>query len=78
MFRYLFGFETYGTPLQTFNGRDALQDAMEEALDACQYLYQHMRENGKHWSLPLQTAIQLALLIISETCIRGCRDANQS
>ncbi len=32
------GIEKYGTPLQGFNGRDALADAYQEALDLCQYL----------------------------------------
>jgi hypothetical protein len=34
------GIATYGTPLHTHNGRDALQDAKEELLDAWQYLCQ--------------------------------------
>lgn len=34
----------YGTPLQPFNGRDALLDAYQEALDLCQYLKQAMIE----------------------------------
>lgn len=33
-----FGIKKYGTPLQGFNGRDALKDAYEEALDLCVYL----------------------------------------
>lgn len=32
------GRERYGVPLQPFNGRDALQDAYEEALDMAVYL----------------------------------------
>lgn len=36
--RNAFGIEKYGTPLQGFNGRDALKDAYEEALDLCVYL----------------------------------------
>lgn len=36
--RNKFGIEKYGTPLQAFNGRDALKDAYEEALDLCVYL----------------------------------------
>lgn len=32
------GTERYGTPLQTFNGRDTLQDAIEEARDLFVYL----------------------------------------
>lgn len=38
------GIETYGTPLQAHNGRDALQDAYEEALDMCCYLRQAIEE----------------------------------
>lgn len=34
----------YGTPLQPHNGRDALQDAYEEALDLCVYLRQAIEE----------------------------------
>lgn len=38
------GIETYGTPLQPHNGRDALADLYEELLDACQYLRQVIYE----------------------------------
>lgn len=34
------GIQTYGTTLQTFNGRSAVLDAMEEAVDLFQYLCQ--------------------------------------
>ena len=34
----------YGTPLQSFNGRDALWDAYEEALDLAVYLRQVIDE----------------------------------
>ena len=34
------GIERYGTALQPFNGRDALRDAYEEALDLAVYLKQ--------------------------------------
>lgn len=34
------GRERYGTPLQAHNGRDALTDAYQEALDLCVYLWQ--------------------------------------
>lgn len=34
------GVQRYGTPLQPFNGRDALLDAYEEALDLATYLRQ--------------------------------------
>lgn len=38
------GIRTYGTPLQAHNGRDALQDAYEEALDLAMYLRQMIEE----------------------------------
>ncbi len=38
------GIKKYGTALQPNNGRDALQDAYEEALDLCQYLKQAIIE----------------------------------
>lgn len=34
------GIQRYGTALQPFNGRDALQDAYEEAIDLAMYLKQ--------------------------------------
>ena len=42
------GIERYGTVLQPFNGRSALLDAYQEALDLCQYLRQMLyeTENG--------------------------------
>jgi hypothetical protein len=43
-----FGEYKYGTPLQAHNGRDALKDAYEEALDLCVYLRQALFErDGK-------------------------------
>lgn len=38
------GRQRYGTPLQAHNGRDALQDAYEEALDLAVYLRQAIEE----------------------------------
>lgn len=38
------GIRRYGVPLQAGNGRDALQDAYEEALDLCQYIRQYIEE----------------------------------
>jgi hypothetical protein len=44
------GIETYGTPLRAHNGRDALVDAYEEALDLCCYLRQALEEReGGFW-----------------------------
>lgn len=39
-----FGREKYGTPLQSHNGRNALVDAYQEALDLCVYLRQAILE----------------------------------
>lgn len=38
------GIERYGTPLQAHNGRDALRDAYEEAIDLAMYLRQAIEE----------------------------------
>ena len=43
------GRQRYGVPLQAGNGRDALQDAYEEALDLAVYLRQAIEER-KHES----------------------------
>ena len=40
------GVERYGTALYPHNGRDALRDAYEEALDLACYLRQAMAERG--------------------------------
>ena len=40
------GIETYGETLRPFNGRDATQDAIEEALDLAQYLRQWQMERA--------------------------------
>lgn len=42
--RDVLGRKRYGTPLQPHNGRDALQDAYEEALDLAVYLRQAIYE----------------------------------
>jgi len=39
------GRRKYGTPLQAHNGRDALVDAYQEALDLCVYLRQCLAES---------------------------------
>jgi hypothetical protein len=40
------GRQRYGTPLQAHNGRDALVDAYQEALDLAVYLRQAIYERG--------------------------------
>lgn len=42
--RLVVGIERYGKPLQANNGRDALRDAYEEALDLACYLRQAIAE----------------------------------
>lgn len=39
------GTAEYGEPLTTHNGRNALRDAYEEALDLCLYLRQALTES---------------------------------
>ncbi len=39
-----FGIDKYGTPLMSNNGRNALVDAYQEALDLCCYLKQELIE----------------------------------
>ncbi len=41
------GIEKYGVPVQPNNGRDALTDAYQEALDLCVYLRQAIEERSK-------------------------------
>lgn len=38
------GLDTYGESLHSFNGRNAAQDALEEAADLLMYVYQMVRE----------------------------------
>jgi hypothetical protein len=45
--RAVAGHEKYGTLLRVNNGRDALVDAYEEALDLCMYLKQTLMERDK-------------------------------
>lgn len=44
--RKQFGLTKYGVPLQAHNGRDAIQDAYEEALDLVCYLRQAIAERA--------------------------------
>lgn len=46
------GAAEYGEPLTAANGRDALQDAYEEALDMCLYLKQALMERVRWTELP--------------------------
>lgn len=42
------GEKKYGERLKPFNGRNALWDAYQEALDLCMYLRQMIYEEGGH------------------------------
>lgn len=44
LYRKEIGIKKYGTPLQPFNNRSALQDAYEETLDLAHYLKQKLEE----------------------------------
>ena len=44
--RHRIGIERYGTPLRPHNGRDALIDAYQEALDQVVYLRQEIEQRG--------------------------------
>ncbi len=44
--RKALGLSRYGTILQAGNGRDALQDALDEAIDLCVYLRQEIAERA--------------------------------
>ena len=46
--RKALGIRRYGTALQPFNGRDALRDAYEEAIDLCMYLKQIIVERDEY------------------------------
>lgn len=48
------GIRKYGRPLETHNGRDALTDAWEEALDLLTYLTQMRLERGDDMPAPPQ------------------------
>jgi hypothetical protein len=54
------GLAKYGTLLQAHNGRNAIVDAYQEALDAVQYLKQ-ANEEGAELDFLYERAIELAL-----------------
>jgi hypothetical protein len=59
--RKAMGIAKYGTPLQAFNGRDALNDAYQEALDLVMYLRQALYER--------------AHVVVDDQCSCGCNAA---
>lgn len=56
------GRQRYGVPLQPNNGRDALRDAYEEALDLAVYLKQALLENGDQLGSRIALAGKLSRL----------------
>ena len=63
--RHVLGTQRYGVGLQPFNGRDALQDAMEEILDLIVYLEQAALEgNTGLW------AIQDSVIVIAHGLLK--------
>lgn len=61
--RAMIGKERYGTFLQPFNGRDALLDSYEEALDLATYLMQAVVESKASKSDEVYWAYQDALYV---------------
>ena len=55
------GLQTYGTILQSNNGREAEQDALEEIVDYICYLRQGIEEGKSYLKVIYQNAIELAL-----------------
>lgn len=75
--RKLVGIERYGTPLQAFNGRDALRDAYEEAIDLAMYLKQAILERDEHAFIagvdPANAGAQVAYCTVHKSF--ACQDA---
>ena len=72
------GIERYRTPLQPHNGRDALYDAMQEALDLVVYLRQaemeeYRRAHLEEISGAMQHALDAAQLIAGMIERRGAK-----
>lgn len=60
--RQALGLRRYGQPLQAHNGRNALRDAYEEALDLACYLRQLLEEHAS-----ARVALELAIARTNET-----------
>jgi hypothetical protein len=56
--RHAFGVAKYGTGLRAFNGRNALIDALQEALDLVVYLEQARTETASRSTMMRLTAMQ--------------------
>lgn len=71
--RDAFGREKYGTPLQRDNGRDALADAYQEALDLCVYLKQALPSDEWHLRALYEDALRLAKKLRARLFVRDGR-----
>jgi hypothetical protein len=58
--RLALGISKYGHPLESFNGRDARADALEEALDLMAYLGQMILEGEPRADVLLSAVVQVA------------------
>lgn len=67
------GLERYGVKLQARNGRDALQDAADEADDLVMYLRQCMAEGLPLLDEKYGSAIDLAIYLHRRIAARGPR-----
>ena len=64
----------YGTRLETFNGRDALNDALTELVDAIQYVVQAKMEAADFWQ---NSEEREALATLCEACNMLGADATE-
>ncbi|QDN94903.1 hypothetical protein FNV58_00820 (plasmid) [Streptomyces sp. RLB1-9] len=71
--RRALGIQRYGRPLQTFNGRNAVRDALEEALDLSTYLMQVEMEQ-KAVQARIRHALTLHVSGLSGLCLT-CKSA---
>ena len=72
------GTRKYGEPLTTFNGRNALQDAYEEAQDEVQYLRQLIEEinQGKCSAPSCAPCIACSIRLIPSDAPGNIRDSS--
>lgn len=63
------GIERYGTPLQTFNGRDAVIDLYQELLDATMYVRQHIEERKRGTATVLLMRLRVRVEALYENYI---------
>ena len=68
------GLETYGRPLETFNGRDVHRDLLEELVDAVQYAVQAQMERE---AIERQVHDQYATILDSRGLIEAWRPVMQ-